>query len=108
LPASKIGRNTEGPSVQKEAPAASRLPWVVAKPPTASRPMVGKKAARATPIWALAAEVRRSPAATWGRRGRSSEAAATGIGGAAGKALASGARLKLEAGWPTRLAMACS
>ena len=69
--------------------------------------MVGKKAARVTPIWALAAAARRSAAATSGRRCSRAEGAVTGIRGGAGPASAAATDAR-DAGRPIRAAMACS
>ena len=80
---------------------------VLWKPASAVRSMFGKKAARATPISALAAAARRSAAAMSGRRCSRAEGTPVGTLGRVSGAV-DAASEKLEAGSPTRLAMACS
>ena len=84
--------------------SASRLPWY---PPEAARSSLGKNADVATPIWAFAAATRLSAAAISGRRSRSSEGMATGIGGGATEMGARGI-VTIAGGLPIRVAMACS
>ena len=69
--------------------------------------MLGKKAALATPISALAAAMRRSAAAISGRRCSKVDGTAVGASGSL-SALVSEAMAKSDAGLPTSAAMACS
>jgi hypothetical protein len=70
--------------------------------------MVGKNAARATPMSALAAATRRSAAAMSGRRSSRVEGTPAGISGTRALQVGSAARRKPLAGSPTRVAMAFS
>src|ERR1700723_2775800 len=76
-------------------------------PRPGARLMLGKYAARATPMRAFAAAIARSAEATSGRRCNRSEGSPTGNTGNGGAA-AEGARVKLGAGVPIRVAIACS
>jgi hypothetical protein len=69
---------------------------------------VGKKAARATPISALAAATRRSAAAMSGRRSSSVEGTPTGTSGSLAIQLGSAAMRKALGDSPTSTAMAFS
>ena len=75
------------------------------KPAEALSVTVGKNAATATPIWALAAATRRSAAAMSGRRSSSSDGTPTGM---AGGPVASGAAAieNVAGGRPMRTAIA--
>src|ERR1700733_664303 len=80
---------------------------VLSSPAPALRVSVGKYAARATPICALAWAMLRSPAATSGRLSRSCEGTPVGVAG--GLALRAGTGIENdEGGLPTSTAMACS
>ena len=67
----------------------------------------GIKAAMATPIWALAAAICRSAAATSGLLSRSSEGRPTGMGGGVAVRGEKGME-KSDAGFPTSIAIASS
>eukprot|EP01022_Parablepharisma_sp_SALTPOND_P004192 TRINITY_DN118_c0_g1_i1.p1 TRINITY_DN118_c0_g1~~TRINITY_DN118_c0_g1_i1.p1 ORF type:complete len:1977 (+),score=693.89 TRINITY_DN118_c0_g1_i1:34526-40456(+) len=77
------------------------------QPPEADSVRLGKQAALATPILALAAATRRSAAATSGRRSSSIEGRPCGTGGATAVNGAFG-KEKVEGVLPTSRAMACS
>jgi len=79
----------------------------LSKPPEPVRVKMGKYAARATPTWALAAATRRSAAAISGRRSNKSDGRPGGISGGGAFHAAAG-ELKVGAGCPIKVAIACS
>ena len=83
-PASKIVATSAGPSVQTRFGSENRFARVLCwKPPVAVNSRVGKNAASATPMRALAAAAVRSAATMSGRRSSSSDGNASGtVGGA--------------------------
>ena len=79
----------------------------VSSPPVATRVRVGKNAAFAVPICALAEATRRSAAAMSGRRSRSWAGSPTGIMGGPAAMDADGS-VNSAGGFPIRIAIACS
>src|SRR5271157_2330607 len=97
-----------GPTDQKRLGHVNQLETEeFPKPAEPLNRTLGKYAALATPIWALAWATARSAAAMSGRRSSSSEGIPTGVaGGLVSRACAG--RANVDAGWPIKTAMACS
>src|ERR1019366_1742064 len=80
---------------------------VLSSPAAALNVTVGKYAALAMPICALACATRRSAAAMSGRRSRSWDGTPMGIAGGLDLSGSMGIE-NVDAGWPVSMAMACS
>src|ERR1700688_3361978 len=107
-PASNKASAAAGPSEKKRLGQVNQFTNdVLSNPAAALNVTVGKYAALATPICALACAIRRSAAAMSGRRSRSWDGTPKGIAG--GVVLSGSIGIEnADAGWPVNIAMACS